>query len=157
MPGSPSVGKTPKKSRIWETPTLSTDADSSIDFLVSAGVKKGAVSIFFASPPPLPPKGLFSRCQIVRPSVCPYIMPKVPPPVVKQVPATLGAVWDGSCCVIQGSTFSFGWIYCERESPPMQLVQVQGCRAWCRSSSLEVGTTVAFLGWEVRSPWVTVS
>ena len=37
-----------KKSRIRETPNLSTDGDSSIDVFVSTGVKKGADSIFFA-------------------------------------------------------------------------------------------------------------
>ena len=35
-----------KKSRIRETPNLSTDADSSTDIFVSAGVKKGADMIF---------------------------------------------------------------------------------------------------------------
>ena len=34
------------KSRIRETPNLSTDADSSTNILVSAGIKKGADSIF---------------------------------------------------------------------------------------------------------------
>ena len=34
-------------SRTRETPNLSTDADSSTDILIFAGVKKGADSIFF--------------------------------------------------------------------------------------------------------------
>ena len=36
-----------KKSRIRETPNLLTDADSSTDIFVTAGVKKGADRIFF--------------------------------------------------------------------------------------------------------------
>ena len=36
-----------KKSRIWETQNLSTDADSSTNIFVSAGVQKGANSIIF--------------------------------------------------------------------------------------------------------------
>ena len=36
-----------KKSRIQETPNLLTNADSSTNIFVSAGVKKGADSIFF--------------------------------------------------------------------------------------------------------------
>ena len=36
-----------KKTRIRESPNLSTDADSSTNILVFAGVKKGADSIFF--------------------------------------------------------------------------------------------------------------
>ena len=39
----------PKKSRIRETKNLSTDADSSTDIFVSAGVKKGADSNFYAA------------------------------------------------------------------------------------------------------------
>ena len=35
-----------QKSRLWETPNLSTDADSSTNTFVSAGVKKGADSTF---------------------------------------------------------------------------------------------------------------
>ena len=41
-----------KKSHIRETPNLSTDADSSTNIFVSAGIKKGADSILFAPPPP---------------------------------------------------------------------------------------------------------
>jgi hypothetical protein len=36
-----------EKTRIRETPNLLTDADSSTDIFVSAGVKKGADCIFF--------------------------------------------------------------------------------------------------------------
>ena len=36
------------KSHIWETPNLLTEADSSTNIFVSAGVKKGAHSIFLA-------------------------------------------------------------------------------------------------------------
>ena len=47
------------KSRIRETLNLSTNADSSTDIFVSAGVKKGAdINFLFASPPP---KLLFSN------------------------------------------------------------------------------------------------
>ena len=38
----PMRGHEEKKSRKWETPNLSTNADSSTNFFVSAGVKKGA-------------------------------------------------------------------------------------------------------------------
>ena len=41
------LGKGSKRSRIRETLNLSTDADSSTDIFVSAGVKKGVESIFF--------------------------------------------------------------------------------------------------------------
>ena len=69
-----------KKSRILETPNLSTDANSSTNILVSTGIKTGADSqkIFFflyppppplpslsspppSSPPPPPPKGLLKK------------------------------------------------------------------------------------------------
>ena len=36
-----------KKSRIWETPNLLTDADSSTNIFFSAGVEKGADSYFW--------------------------------------------------------------------------------------------------------------
>ena len=39
--------KLKNKSRIRETPNLSTDADSSTDIFVSAAVKKEADSIFY--------------------------------------------------------------------------------------------------------------
>ena len=42
-----------KKNRIRKTPNLSTDADSSTDIFVLAGVKKEADSNFFAPPPAL--------------------------------------------------------------------------------------------------------
>ena len=44
-----------KKTRIREKPNLLTDEDISTYIFVSAGVKKGADSIFFASSLPNPP------------------------------------------------------------------------------------------------------
>ena len=48
------------RSRIRETPNLLTDADSSTNIFVSAGIKKGADSFFFFCPQknsPAPPHG----------------------------------------------------------------------------------------------------
>ena len=43
---NPPPKKKQNNSHIWETPNLSTDADSSTDIFVSAGVKKGLIAFF---------------------------------------------------------------------------------------------------------------
>ena len=57
-----------KKSHIWEKRNLSTDADSSTDIFVSAGIQKGADSNFFLGGGGLPVVMMYGGRRLCSPA-----------------------------------------------------------------------------------------